>query len=153
MEPDVERSIAHPSPPLDADELDVDSNRERGRDASSNDPSTIHEDAYRPQSEKDLELSQARSSAESVAPSAVKVPKSDRQGLFAHFCVLAEVKEPKHYPRRTKWSITFIISMAAIAAPLGSTIILREPILCHEFAGLGMQRCPGPICLNADIVS
>ena len=136
MEPDVERSIVQPRPPLDADDVDVDSSStenatERKRDAPSSAPSTIHEDTYQSQTEKDVEPTQARSSAESVAPAAVKVPRSKRQGLFGHFCILAEVEEPKHYPRTTKWFITFIIALAAAAAPLGSSIILRERILCQ----------------------
>ncbi|CAF9915250.1 MAG: hypothetical protein HETSPECPRED_002341 [Heterodermia speciosa] len=129
MEPDVERSIAHPPPPLNADDVDVDPSltenaSERERDAHSSAPSTLREDASQPQSEKDVESNQAGSSAESVLPSAVKIPRSKRQGLFARFCLLAEVEEPKHYPRRTKWFITFIIALAAAAAPLGSSIIL-----------------------------
>ena len=141
----MERSIAQKPPPLDADGVDAHSSStenasERGRDAPSTAPSTTHEDAYQPQAEKDIELTQVVSSARSVAPPAVKVPRSKRQGLFAQFCVLAEVEEPKHYPRRTKWFITFIISLAAAAAPLGSSIILRERILGHEIASLSMQR-------------
>ncbi|KAL8794142.1 MAG: hypothetical protein Q9195_003327 [Heterodermia aff. obscurata] len=129
MEPDVERSIAHPRPPLDADDVNVDSSSaknasERESDAPSSAPSTIHEDAYQPQTEKDVELAQAGPRPESVAPSAVKVPRSKRRGLFAQFCVLAEVEEPKHYARKTKWFVTFIIALAAVAAPLGSSIIL-----------------------------
>ena len=155
----MERSIAHPPPPLNADDVDVDPSltenaSERERDAHSSAPSTLREDASQPQSEKDVESNQAGSSAESVLPSAVKIPRSKRQGLFARFCLLAEVEEPKHYPRRTKWFITFIIALAAAAAPLGSSIILRERIRCHEIVGLRMQRCQRDIrFLSADIVS
>ena len=93
--------------------------------ARSSTPSTIHEDKAQNRDEKDVELAQAESTAESVYPPPVKVPKARRRGLFARFSILAEVEEPKHYPRRTKWFITFIIALAAIAAPLGSAIILR----------------------------
>ena len=58
-------------------------------------------------------------------PEPVKVPRSQRRGLFGRFTILAEVEEPKHYPRRTKWYITFVVGLAAVAAPLGSTIIFR----------------------------
>ena len=61
-----------------------------------------------------------------VAPPPVKVPRSQRRGLFGRFSLLAEITEPKHYPRSVKWWITFIIAMAAIAAPMGSAIILRK---------------------------
>ncbi|KAL6721397.1 hypothetical protein ACLMJK_000500 [Lecanora helva] len=53
----------------------------------------------------------------------VKVPRTNRRGLFGRFTLLAEVEEPKNYARPTKWFITFIIGLAAVAAPLGSTII------------------------------
>lgn len=59
-------------------------------------------------------------------PAPVKVPRSQRRGLFGRFIVFAEVEEPKHYPRRTKWLITFVVALAAAAAPLGSNIIFRE---------------------------
>ncbi|KAM0798907.1 MFS transporter [Usnea florida] len=53
----------------------------------------------------------------------VKVPRSNRRGLFGRFAILAEVEEPKQYSRTTKWYITFVVALAAVAAPLGSTII------------------------------
>ena len=55
----------------------------------------------------------------------VKTPCSQYRGLFGRFAVIAEVDEPKFYPRKIKWFITFVIACAAIAAPLGSTIIFR----------------------------
>lgn len=55
----------------------------------------------------------------------IKVPRSQRRGLFARLTILAEVENPKHYSRRVKWYITFVIALAAVAAPLGSTIIFR----------------------------
>ena len=58
-------------------------------------------------------------------PESIKVPRSQRRGLFGRFTVLAEVEEPKHYSRRTKWYITFVVALAAIAAPMGSAIIFR----------------------------
>ena len=59
-------------------------------------------------------------------PAPVKVSHSRRRGLFGRFTIVAEVDEPKHYPRRTKWFITFVIALAAVAAPLGSAIIFRK---------------------------
>ena len=55
----------------------------------------------------------------------VKVPRSRRRGLFGRFTILAEVEEPKHYSRTVKWYITFVVALAALAAPLGSAIIFR----------------------------
>ena len=63
--------------------------------------------------------------SESEEPGPVKVPRSKRRGLFGRFAILAEVEEPKHYPRTIKWYITFVVALAAVAAPLGSTIIFR----------------------------
>lgn len=59
-------------------------------------------------------------------PEPVRVPRSQRRGLFGRFAILAEVEEPKHYSRRAKWYITFVVSLAAVAAPLGSTIVFRR---------------------------
>ena len=58
-------------------------------------------------------------------PGPVKVPRSKRRGLFGRFAILAEVEEPKHYSRTAKWYITFVVASAAVAAPMGSTIIFR----------------------------
>lgn len=54
------------------------------------------------------------------------VPRSKRRGLFGQFTLLAEVENPKTYPRKTKWFITFVVAVAAAAAPLGSSIFFRE---------------------------
>ena len=132
MEPDVERSIAPSSPPP------ID--QEKGRTPSSlssetagkndEDALSLHsaKDDTESKEEQDVELAHATSKASSVQPPPVKVARARRRGLFARFTVLAEVEEPKDYPRSTKWLITFIIAMAAVAAPLGSAIILREQI-------------------------
>ncbi|KAL9617781.1 MAG: hypothetical protein Q9160_007435 [Pyrenula sp. 1 TL-2023] len=58
----------------------------------------------------------------------VKVRRSERRGLFGRFTLLAEVEEPKHYSRTTKWFITFVIAVAAAAAPLGSAILYPNSI-------------------------
>lgn len=62
---------------------------------------------------------------EALGSQPVKVPRSDRRGLFGRFTILAEIEKPREYPRPIKWFITFIIAMAAIAAPIGSTLIFR----------------------------
>ena len=56
---------------------------------------------------------------------AVIVPKHERRGWLARVSIVAEVYEPKHYENRTKWFITFIVAIAAAAAPMGSGIVLR----------------------------
>lgn len=70
----------------------------------------------------DVEVGQGRSSDDELR----KIPHSQRRGLFGRFTILAEVDEPKLYSRNVKWFITFVVAMAAIAAPLGSTIIFRK---------------------------
>lgn len=59
-------------------------------------------------------------------PQPVKVPRSKRRGLFGRFTFVAEVDDPKLYPRKIKWFITFNIALAAVAAPLGSAIVFRK---------------------------
>lgn len=82
-------------------------------------PETKHPATDSVERQEDLE----KVETETRTPKAVKVPRSKRRGLFGRFTIVAEVEEPKHYPRRTKWFITFVIALAAAAAPLGSTII------------------------------
>lgn len=65
--------------------------------------------------------------AESIASEDIDpifVPKDQRRGLLARLAVIAEVEDPKHYSRKTKWIITFVVAMAGAGAPLGSGIIL-----------------------------
>ena len=69
-------------------------------------------------------LSTTRSRGSSVRPDPVKVPRRERRGWLASWCIIAEVEEPKDYSRRTKWIVTFVVAMAAAAAPMGSSIIL-----------------------------
>ena len=59
-------------------------------------------------------------------PPAIKVTRSQRRGLFGRLSVIAEVEEPKNYSSTIKWLITAVVGCAAIAAPLGSTIIFRK---------------------------
>ncbi|KAF3389288.1 MFS antiporter QDR3 [Penicillium rolfsii] len=53
---------------------------------------------------------------------AVKVPRSKRRGLFGQMTLVAEVEDPKTYPRKMKWFITFIVAVAGATAPMGSSI-------------------------------
>ncbi|KZF19007.1 putative MFS multidrug resistance transporter [Xylona heveae TC161] len=84
-------------------------------------------DKIRPQ------VSQGATSRKSRAESVV--PRGNRRGLFGRFALLPEVAEPQlDYVRKEKWAITFIISMAAVAAPLGSTIFFPSlPELSKDF--------------------
>ena len=77
-----------------------------------------------------------RSVTSSILPQPVKVRRSARRGLFGRFTILAEVEEPKYYERRTKWFITFMIAIAAAAAPLGSAIFFRRFLICVSVTGV-----------------
>ncbi|KAF3491755.1 MFS multidrug transporter [Arthroderma uncinatum] len=54
----------------------------------------------------------------------VIVPRGKRRGLFGSLTLLAEVENPKLYNRKAKWFITFVVAIAAAAAPMGSAIFL-----------------------------
>ena len=64
--------------------------------------------------------SSTRSKAQSI------IPRSKRRGLLGRFAIIPEVERPKDYPRATKWLITFIVALAAAAAPMGSAIFYRK---------------------------
>lgn len=85
-------------------------------------PSIAPADKYPEPEKRDVEVVDT----EVEDPRPVKVPRSKRRGLFGRFTVVAEVDEPKHYPRRIKWYITFVVALAAVAAPMGSAIIFRN---------------------------
>ncbi|KAJ5138499.1 Major facilitator superfamily domain general substrate transporter [Penicillium bovifimosum] len=61
-----------------------------------------------------------RQSTELGAP--IKVARLKRRGLFGQLALVAEVENPKTYPRKTKWFITFIVALAGATAPMGSSI-------------------------------
>lgn len=97
-------------------------------------------DPYQPTlSNVDPEKAQTRpdlhrtASGYSVALSVKKVPRSRRAGLFGRFTILYEAEEPKDYPRKIKWTITLIIAICAVAAPMGSAIILRNQQPIHPY--------------------
>ena len=84
------------------------------------------------ESEDDVEGNPvALSQTTSIVPPPVTVPRNKRRGLFANLAVLPEVEVPKHYPRKTKWFITFVVAVAGAAAPMGSAIFFRECISCR----------------------
>jgi multidrug resistance protein len=84
---------------------------------SSNDPG--------PSNPKPRPASLARTT--SVIPDAIIISRTQRRGLLARFTVIPEVENPYHYTRRTKWFLTFIVAFCAMAAPMGSAIVM--PVL------------------------
>ena len=59
---------------------------------------------------------------------AVIVPRLKRRGLLGQLTLVAEVENPKTYPRRMKWFITFIVAVAGATAPMGSSVFFRKSI-------------------------
>lgn len=87
----------------------------RSADAALDDPNQLN-----------IERSKSRSSSTRSRPLVI-VPISERRGLFARLTfVVPEVEKPYYYKRSTKWFITFLVAIAAAAAPMGSSILLRE---------------------------
>ncbi|KGO64149.1 Major facilitator superfamily domain, general substrate transporter [Penicillium italicum] len=54
----------------------------------------------------------------------IKVARLKRRGLFGQLALVAEVENPKTYPRRMKWFVTFVVALAGATAPMGSAIFL-----------------------------
>lgn len=80
-------------------------------------PNADHEDASTLEKQATASIA-----SEDIEP--IFVPKAQRRGLLARVAIIAEVEDPKHYARRTKWFITFVVAVAGAAAPMGSGIIL-----------------------------
>ncbi|KAI2901114.1 hypothetical protein CBS63078_6616 [Aspergillus niger] len=71
---------------------------------------------------KDEESHVRTTFSEEEPESPIVVPRLKRRGLFGQLSLLAEVENPKVYPRKTKWFITFVVAVAGAAAPMGSSI-------------------------------
>jgi len=67
----------------------------------------------------------------SIPPTAIPVPRPHRRGLLSHLTLIPEITHPTHYPRPTKWALTFIVAFCAMAAPMGSAIVM--PVL-HDIS-------------------
>ena len=49
-----------------------------------------------------------------------------RTGFLSFLVIVPPIANTTHYNRRTKWMLTIIVALAALAAPLGSNILLRK---------------------------
>jgi len=112
------------------EETDVEKNSTSPTPSES--PDDVHElhdetpqDASQPTSPISPDHHKRAPSIASEVFESVPVTRSDRRGWLARVAIVAEVQEPKDYARRTKWFITFIVAVAAAAAPMGSGIVLR----------------------------
>ncbi|OQE43533.1 hypothetical protein PENCOP_c003G04560 [Penicillium coprophilum] len=54
----------------------------------------------------------------------IKVARLKRRGLFGQLALVAEIENPKTYPRKMKWFITFVVALAGATAPMGSAVFL-----------------------------
>lgn len=53
-----------------------------------------------------------------------KVPTAERRGFLARLCVLPEYVDARTYPKRLKLTIVFVVAFAAVAGPMGTSILL-----------------------------
>lgn len=117
-----------PSPHDDRDHIQAEYTQEEHEEdqAETEPPEEAHSGRSSDEPEANrLDLSRTVS-AQSRPISLRKVPTSQRCGLCPRLSILYEADDPKGYPRKIKWFITFNIALAAVAAPMGSSIILRE---------------------------
>lgn len=54
------------------------------------------------------------------------IPVPLRTGFLSFLVITPPIANTTHYNRRTKWMLTTIVALAALAAPLGSNILLRK---------------------------
>lgn len=85
------------------------------------------------------EHTRSKSRSASVRSKAVTIiPRSRRRGLLGRLALIPEVTRPPEYTRKTKWLITFIVALAAAAAPMGSAILFRELIDSFQLYNLNL---------------
>lgn len=54
------------------------------------------------------------------------IPVPIRTGFLSSLVIIPPIANTTHYSRRTKWMLTIVVALAALAAPLGSNILLRK---------------------------
>lgn len=109
--------------PHDEDSLSITSSRPSTASEHSSTNTTTKQQRVSESKQRPVTLSRTTS----VTPDAIIVPRSRRRGLLARFALIPEVENPEHYARRTKWFLTFIVAFCAMAAPMGSAIVM--PVL------------------------
>lgn len=113
--------------PVDAEDiltLPYRSRSHESRSSTSSQRTAIDGDHHDHQVPTHRTRSRATSGTRSVARVAIKVPRSERRGLLARFCIIDEVTNAWDYSRKMKWTITAIVACAGAAAPMGSSIVL-----------------------------
>lgn len=102
-------------------------------------------------------LTPARSRTQSRASSARSrpltiVPRAKRRGLFASLTVIPEVERPYDYSRKTKWTITAIVALAAAGGPIGSNLMYRMDCLARRTCTRVVQESRANTSLNSRLV-
>lgn len=130
----LKEAVDFVGPGIAAKDVDVTSSKEDDISIAPSHASTI--------SDHDSEKAEARpatpvelSRTTSVTPEAVVVERRDRRGLFGRLTIIPEVENSYHYARKTKWFITTIVAFCAMAAPIGSAIVM--PVLQDVAADFG----------------
>ncbi|KAL3424650.1 MFS multidrug resistance [Phlyctema vagabunda] len=109
-----------PDVPTDKDTQYTSAPIRPGPTPSRNSDDTI-EPVSDPENVEQRQRSKSRSSS-SRSPTLAVVPRSKRRGLLAKLAMIPEVERPFDYERKTKWTITLLVALAAAAAPMGSAI-------------------------------
>ncbi|KAB2578827.1 Major facilitator superfamily [Lasiodiplodia theobromae] len=118
---DEEKDVGFEVKPSSAREPEEDRPK-TGTSSVISDDDEIHREQDATQQAPQLHPIASRSSAVSRTPTVI--PRRERRGLLAHLCLIPEVSNPYEYSRKIKWTITFFVALAAMAAPTGSAIIL-----------------------------
>ncbi|KAK0660690.1 MFS transporter OpS2 [Lasiodiplodia hormozganensis] len=118
---DEEKDVGFEVKPSSAREPEEDRPK-TGTSSVISDDDEIHQEQDATQQAPQLHPIASRSSAVSRTPTVI--PRRERRGLLAHLCLIPEVSNPYEYSRKIKWTITFFVALAAMAAPTGSAIIL-----------------------------
>lgn len=120
---DQDASLQHPGVSMEQDGelLPPDKDDLKLRMQSSDPKSCVHsiEPTFEAQRPK---LSQTGTRSSSIYSRTIVVPRAQRRGLLGRLALIPEVENPHAYGRGTKWMITFLIALAAAAAPMGSAI-------------------------------
>ncbi|KAF2683159.1 MFS general substrate transporter [Lentithecium fluviatile CBS 122367] len=119
-------SVDFGNPKIATKEVDIGSSPDDAISIASSHATTISEhDAEKAGTRPALPTSLSRTT--SVLPDAVIVERKYRRGLFGRLTLIPEVENANHYARKTKWFITTIVAFCAMAAPMGSAIVM--PVL------------------------
>lgn len=123
-------SLEHPQPRRNSSKTEKDND-----DAASTSHSSLGSTDIIHNGEDDIDIEQAprsqptrtKSRSSSVRSRAVTIiQRSKRRGLLGKYGLIPEVARPIEYARKTKWTITMIVALAAAAAPQGSAIFFRR---------------------------